>query len=241
MLTSRDGRKYICDKLIITAPLAVLKAGKIQFCDSYVLPIKKKEAIRKINMFSGMKGHMLLRYGADIHSSCALKETELFFCPGESFAQIWSDEETVFLTGFVVADGRDLILLEIKEGRSAEEILLNQLQRMFEKESFFLSDPPTCSAFELHDWSTDKFIMGLYSSPSVGAGWKISDEGLETARHDMKAAVKETVFFAGEHANIKTCATVQAAIESGLIAATEVLEFLGDKINSASSKRQMVS
>lgn len=225
LLSSRDGKQFTCDKVIVAVPLGVLKADFIQFCDGYSLPTEKKLAIEKINFFSGMKAHMLLRKGF----SPSLETTDLFFCPGEIFSQIWvrRDEESFFLTGFVVADGRDQLLLEMKNTeKSSKDIFFHQMQRMLPNE---IGDE-MCAAFDLYDWSEDKFVRGLYSSPSVDAGWKVSGHGekkqFKTSRDDIKAPICNTIYFAGEHANVKTCATVQAAIESGIIAATDVLESL---------------
>lgn len=49
---------------------------------------------------------------------------------------------------------------------------------------------------------------------------------LKTMRDDMKAPIHNSIYFAGEHTNVKTCATVHAAIESGIIAANEVVKSL---------------
>ena len=119
-----------------------------------------------------------------------MKYTELFFCPGEVFSQVWlrRNDETVFLTGFCVANCRDQLisLLPIngnggEESKSelAQDLLLQQLQRIFEpsnsEDKVFLNPTsPTCSSFALHDWSEDEFTLGIYSSPSVGSGCFVS-------------------------------------------------------------------
>ena len=235
MLSSRDGSRFFCDKAIVAIPLSILKAEKIQFCDRHSLPPEKKDAIEKINMFSGMKAHVLLRKGVDVRSSAFFEDTDLLFCPSEIFVQVWlrRDEETVFVTGFVVADGRDRLLCKMKdEEQDSREIFLEQLQRIFQDDngdSLFIYPIPQCSAYKLHDWSDDEFIMGLYSSPSVGAGWK--SNGVETGRNDLKAPICESIYFAGEHTNTKTSASVQAAVESGLDAASNVMVSLSDESN----------
>mmetsp|Transcript_52590 Transcript_52590/g.58802 ORF Transcript_52590/g.58802 Transcript_52590/m.58802 type:complete len:85 (-) Transcript_52590:2654-2908(-) len=64
-------------------------------------------------MFSGIEAHMLLKIGIDIKCiSELMKSTELFFCPAEIFSQVWlrRNEETVFLTGFCVANCRDRLI-----------------------------------------------------------------------------------------------------------------------------------
>lgn len=261
---------FTCDKVIVTIPLSILKSGMLKFMDEYSLPLEKREAIERVNMFSGMKAHVLLRKDVDIQKSCSslnlLEYTDLFFCPGEIFVQVWlrRDENSVFVTGFVVDDGRDELLSRMKEeGRrekndykdwcesehksdsskgyeTAKKIFLDQLQRMFlnsDGSSLFIDDIiPTCSAFHLYDWSDDEFVGGLYSSPSIGAGWKSSRisssndnepaDVITTDREYLRMPIRNTVFFAGEHTNTKTCATVQAAIESGIHVASSVLSVL---------------
>jgi hypothetical protein len=240
-LTRLDNLHFLADKTIVTVPLAVLKANKIQFEGDLTLPAEKRKAIDAVNMFSGAKAHLLLRRNVDIAStpSDLLDYTELFFCPGEIFSQAWirRDSNTVLVTGFVVANCCDKLKDQIDCGESAQSLFLDQLQRMFSSdpasgENIFLNETnPTCSAFAWHDWSEDEYILGMYSSPSVGAGWQSSASSSgcdktadkDTCRDFLAKPIKDLVFFAGEHTNIKTCATVQAAMESGTRAAEEVL------------------
>mmetsp|Transcript_25684 Transcript_25684/g.31640 ORF Transcript_25684/g.31640 Transcript_25684/m.31640 type:complete len:184 (-) Transcript_25684:224-775(-) len=181
-------------------------------------------------MFSGMKAHILLRKDVDVYNSPLFKETDLFFCPKSLFAQVWlqRNEDTIFITGFVVGEAREKIL---SSSVSAEDLFLDQLQRIFQTESgniIFIESKPSCSAFDLYDWSSDEFIGGLYSSPSINAGWHTINECRTplTCRDDLRNSIVERIFFAGEHTNISTCATVQSAVESGLVAAEQVLQSL---------------
>jgi hypothetical protein len=210
-----------------------------------------QEAIDTINMFSGMKAHMLLKVGIDIQLiSKRMKNTELIFCPGEIFSQIWirRNEESVFLTGFCVANCRDqLIQMVMNSGKMENESkskiakasMLSQVQRVFESsddgENIFIeSSSPTCSTFALHDWSDDEFTLGIYSSPSVGAGWggKVHNGSIGgdakplTHRDYLATPINNEIWIAGEHANRTTCATVQSAMESGARAANEMYKVL---------------
>ena len=241
-LSTSLGEHFDCDKAIVTVPLAILKQERIKFSGDFCLSEDKKNAIEKINMFSGMKAHVLLRKGIDVQPSIIFEATDLFFCPNQLFTQVWinrnKDINTIFLTGFVVAEARERVLSKTKDGIiSASDLFLNQLHEMFKDEegnSLFIDSNPTCSAFDLYDWSADEFVGGMYSSPSVDAGWRVAHDSdgnkiIQTCRHDMKAPIADTIFFAGEHTNVKTCATVQAALESGSIAASDVLESFGRK------------
>ena len=238
---TRTEKTFICDKCIVTVPLGVLKAKTVTFKDAYSIPREMQEAIDTINMFSGMKAHMLLKVGIDIHRiSKRLKNTELLFCPGEIFSQIWlrRNEESVFVSGFCVANCRDTMMQKVArcgeelKSITAQGLMLDQVQRMFEEGDgiFVNSSQPTCSSFALHDWSEDEFTLGIYSSPSVGAGWggKSYKESIAgdilppTHRDHLAKPINNDIWFSGEHANTATCATVQSAMESGARAAKEV-------------------
>lgn len=228
VVSARGGTEYIAHKAIVTVPLSILKSRMIEFSGDYRLPEDKIAAIEKINMHSGMKAHVLLRRNVDIRSSLLVDSTDLYFCPDQIFSQIWiqRNDSTIFITGFVVSDGRELLLqLTKSEEMDAQRLFLAQLQRMFHDDdgrSLFIEIEPTCAAFDLYDWSGDEFIGGIYSSPSFGAGWKNSNNKA-TCRDDLKASICNTIFFAGEHTNTKVCATVQSALDSGIIAARDVL------------------
>mmetsp|Transcript_9794 Transcript_9794/g.10855 ORF Transcript_9794/g.10855 Transcript_9794/m.10855 type:complete len:119 (-) Transcript_9794:126-482(-) len=93
------------------------------------------------------------------------------------------------------------------------------------RSAFLNAGRPTCSAFALHDWSEDDYIRGTYSSPSVGAGWMSQTQSehvpteattpalrssdalppmaAETCRHGLAKPLQNTLFFAGEHTNVK--------------------------------------
>ena len=241
-----------CDKCIVAVPLSILKSQKLKFCGEYKLPREIQNAVDSIQMFSGMKAHILLKIGIDItHCSKLMKLTELFFCPGEIFSQIWlrRNETSVFLTGFCLANCRDQLVslvsnraTESNESKEdvAKDLMLQQLIRIFERRNeqqtiFANPSSPSCSAFALHDWSDDEYVMGAYSSPSVGAGWQnletnnspqLEEKEYPTHRDFLAKPIKDSIWLAGEHVNVKTCATVQSAMESGDRAAREVLKSL---------------
>lgn len=247
-VTTKSGNDMDCDRVIVTIPLAALKAQTISFQDDYLIPRQMQDAIDTVNMFSGMKAHMLLKVGVDIEEQPKIvKTTELFFCPGELFSQVWlrRNDDTVFLTGFCLANCRDqLLAVAEKRGLTKDETarhsMLEQLQRMFEPSEsgeriFVDADIPSCSAFALHDWSDDEYILGAYSSPSVGGGWQFSTVGskagagtdsLKTSRDSLSRPIKDAIWLAGEHVCTEASATVQSAMMSGNKAAMEVMQSL---------------
>jgi Flavin containing amine oxidoreductase len=226
---------FHCDKVIVTVPLGVLKSSALTFEQECRLPPEKAQAIAKVNMLGGVKAHALLRKGTDIDVlSQVTEQNDLIFCPGETFPQLWfrRNYESVLVTGF----GSNVISSDQQHHMNC---LMKQLRRVMvddNGQSIFL-DPasPSCSAFAAHDWSTVEFVKGLYSSPSVNAGWRRQPAGesetVTTCREELARPIfinrVACIFFAGEHTNSKCSATVQAAMESGIRAAAQAWACVG--------------
>ena len=213
------GQDFVCDRVVVAVPLAILQKEYIHFSGMFSLPSHKREAIHGINMYTGMKVHALLKHDVDIMNGGIIQETDLFFCPDTNFPQVWIErcEASTLVTGFIVEEARDEILKTSSEKSIKGEFLLH-LKQMFK--TVFIQETPTCSAFEVYDWSEDNYIGGLYSSPTVGAGYRLGDRKC-TLRDYLREPLHDRVFFAGEHTQ-DICATVQSAIDSGLRAAEEV-------------------
>ena len=236
-LSSSNGSEFIADKVVVAVPLSALKAKNISFLSDFKLDRKKESAISTVNMFSGMKVFALFKKDIDIFSCALLQTTELFFCPGEIFSQIWlrRDSTSYFVTGFVVANDHEEIG-HFDNEQKCKEMFLEQLNRIWvgTEQVFVNREVPTCSSFAIYDWSEDRFISGIYSSPSTGAGWGAFDPtSLDTCRDYLGSPIRNTIFFAGEHTNENNCSTVQAAIESGIFATQNVLSSLSDGLDAS--------
>ena len=174
-----------------------------------------------------MKVFCLFKKNIDIFN-CYLKEsTGLIFCPGEKLFQIWLRRDSIsyFVTGYVVANDHEE-LRQLGNEQICREMLLEHLNRMWvgTDQVFVNRREPTSSSFATYDWSQAEFLSGINSSPSTGAGWGALDSSsLVTCRDYLGIPIHNTVFFAGEHTNTTTCSTVQAAMESGILAARNVL------------------
>ncbi|KAI8469401.1 MAG: amine oxidase-like protein [Monoraphidium minutum] len=212
VLRGPGGRELRARKVIITAPLRVLQAGKIAF--SPPLPAAKCDAIRR------------LRMGNAVKVVCAFSRrfwpAELYdVCCTDCFApEIWSTQHAPAeggaahlhaMVGFIAGDRADAV------GRmgAAEAVrrFVAQLDAMFGS----TSDPAPASgalvAHEVFDWSEVEWVGGAYSFPSFGA-----EDG---DRRALAAPVEGVLFFAGEaaHAAVNPC--MQAALETGGRAAAE--------------------
>ncbi len=71
--------------------------------------------------------------------------------------------------------------------------------------------------FYFYDWHDHPFIRGGYTSPVVGS---------HAMSIELAKAVEKKLFFAGEASNVTATSTVQAAVDSGNRAASEILEFI---------------
>lgn len=170
------------------SPIGLSKVQKLTFSGACKIRRNTQEAIDTINLFSGMRTHILLKVGIDIQCiSKRMKITELLFSLGEIFSQIWlrRNKENLFTSGFCVANCQDQLIKMVKRGgRMGEEskfdialdLMLDQVQRVSESsiddEEKISANPssPICSSFALNVRSEDESIMEMYSSPSEGDG-----------------------------------------------------------------------
>merc|ERR1712150_58183 len=100
----------------------------------------------------------------------------------------------------------------------------HQIQNIFTSSLFLNPNRPTYTAFHEKNWGNGPHIRGLYSSPTIYSSQKYKEI--------LEEPIYETMYFAGEHVNKNTCATVQSAIDSGVEAAVTLLENTDNPLNN---------
>ena len=99
---------------------------------------------------------------------------------------------------------------------SAARMFINQLTQVLNISELSLNE--SCIDCILYDWKEDE--------PMVRGGYMYGKKGMTTKHlHDL-AEPQRNIFFAGEATNTNACCTVQAAMETGIRAANEVLQHL---------------
>lgn len=129
-------------------------------------------------------------------------------------------------TGFLVSEAADrfvdLISDEKDINQQAGTLLLEQLVKMLNSmpaSPEIIADPTLIVDTLIFDWKDDApFARGGYMYPKVG----ITPSHLHALAEPFGRC-----FFAGEATNTNACCTVQAAMETGQRAATEVESLLG--------------
>ena len=203
-LTDQAGNIHSADKVIITVPLAILKAGDIRFTPA--LPAVKTNAISNIGMGYGMK--IILKFSsrfwaADLGSLYAANQVPEYWCPSEGKG---SDH---VLTAFIMGEKAEYLS---GLGAGAIPVVLADLDNIYG------SGVASAALVDSHiqDWSKEPFIKGAYSYATAG--------DVIAQRQALAAALDKKIYFAGEASHTAGHnSTVHGAVETGARAASEIV------------------
>ncbi|WP_306370857.1 NAD(P)/FAD-dependent oxidoreductase [Nocardiopsis sp. CC223A] len=203
-----DGEQTLtADRVVVTLPLGVLKAGQVDFRPE--LPEDKRLAIERLG--NGRLEKLFLRFD------------EVFWGDAEVLVHLGTDQGAWFhwyagqrVLGVPVLVSRNggapaRFLAGMSEGEVVEHAMAS-LRTMFRK-------APDPVDHLLSNWADDPFSRGAFSYTAVGSG--------DGDRVALRASVDDRLFFAGEATEIEHIATVHGALLSGLRAADMILESQG--------------
>lgn len=194
------------DKLIVTVPLSILKAGDIMF--NPPLPAEKTSAMSKIGMEASLRVIMDFRqnlWGNDRSFMVGGTSGPLYFNTG-----VGRSEFNKILS--VTVNGPKATELGALGNNAVNELILELDGILDGKASENVKD-----AFIIKDWSADQFIKGGYSFPLAG--------GSETDRVNLAAPINGNLFFAGEATDLKgDWGTVNGALNSAQRVSLEVVD-----------------
>ncbi len=199
------------DKVIVTVPVSILKAGDVTF--SPALPAAKQNALGKIGMDSA------IRFAIDFRRN--------FW--GDNFRSIYGGEVPEYINAAV---GRSAVPRTIQmtvSGEKAEElsplgydaieVVLQDLDIMFDNSaSLDARRDPTADKFiaAVQDWGKEPFIKGSMSYLKPG--------GTNSDREAIATPLQNKVFFAGEATDFSGDAgTINGALISAERAAVELI------------------
>lgn len=199
-LTLAGGEELAARRVLVTAPLAVLRAGRIAFAPA--LPPEKRAAMGRIAM--GHVTKLALWFDRQLWPDFTVVSTD------GRIATWWPVESAATPTLMGYQGGRVALEVAAMGEAAAIEAGLAELTQLFGAEV-----RGACLGGRLADWSRDPWSLGAYSYSPVDMG---------DAREVLAAPVAGTLFFAGEAtAAGGHIATVHGAIESGRRAAAEIL------------------
>lgn len=192
------GQTYAADRVIVTLPLGVLKAGRVRF--SPELPSWKREAIERLAM--GVVNKIVLHYP---HR----------FWPAEPHFLGYASPDGAGLPHIVnqfALSGQNILTAHVAgdEAKRLEQLadqeVVAHAQRILQ--IMFGRSIPEPTAFQVTHWGQDPFSLGSYSYAPVGANG---------AEHDVLAEpLGDRLFFAGEATHRRFPSTVHGAYLSGL-------------------------
>ena len=202
-ITTKSGEEFEVDRVIVTLPLGVLKAGDVTFAP--VLPGDKLHAIATIG--AGKVNKIILTFAEPfwkkgVSAIYTVLDSQMWWRPG------WGrDDEQPILTAF--AGGKTGAK---HSAMSEDEVIKNSLEdlsnvfgkdvtRLFMKGQFI-------------NWGADPFSKMGYSFNAVDSA------GL---REVLAQPIDDTVFFAGEACNTIRPQTVHGAMETGIREAKRIL------------------
>ncbi|MFJ9554515.1 flavin monoamine oxidase family protein [Nocardiopsis sp. NPDC101807] len=191
------------DRVLVTVPLGVLKAGQVEFDPP--LSEEKRDAVERLG--NGSLEKLFLRFD------------EVFWGDAEVIVHLGAEEGTWFhwyagqrVLGAPVLVSRNggnaARFLEGKEDGEVVEHAMATLRGMFRKA------PDPVDHLVTH-WGDDPFARGAFSYTAVGSG--------DADRVALGNPVGDSLFFAGEATEIEHTATVHGALLSGRRAADRVL------------------
>lgn len=203
MVTNRG--EFTAEAVIITVPLGVLQAGKIQF--EPPLPAEKTAAIG--------------RMGMGFYEKFALKFPHIFWPLRPQRINYLAQGDLPLYTSWLnnAHYSGQPVLIAYHSGSRARHI--NQMSDeavlagcMKTLRLLFGADIPDPVAYVRTNWENDPYSCGSYSFSKVGS--------LVSDRQTLATAVNGRLFFAGEATHPHYMGTVHAAHETGIRAAREI-------------------
>ena len=199
---------FTAPRAIITLPLAVLKAGGVEFKP----PLPDKTEVMK-NLEMGPVLRVVLLFREQFWEQWEdFRDMSFIFTDDPQFPTWWSSNPLPrpMLVGW--AAGHYAKALAGRRDAQIVEIAVQALERIMPQSERIR---PLLQAGFLHDWQADEYSRGAYSYACVG--------GMGSARV-LAEPVDGTLFFAGEATNSEGHAgTVHGAIATGRRAAKEAL------------------
>jgi monoamine oxidase len=227
IITDKNGKQYTANKVIVTVPLAVLKAGDISF--SPPLPSAMQSAMTRIGMDACVR--MLIDFKKNFWG-----ESTGFIWGGGTIPQYFSsgyNRSQFYRSMALTVNGTSAQALS-SLGSGMIQQVINELDLLFPgatnepgmatqfiRRVVNTSDPKNPVELEpiaiIQDWTKDQYIKGGISFPLVGF--------THQDRVDLATAIPNKVFFAGEATDVKgEAGTVSGALNSAERATAELIK-----------------
>lgn len=196
---------YEVDRVLVTLPLGVLKAGQVRFVPE--LPAAKQQAIAALGM--------------GVLNKCYLRFDEVFWPDDVDWLEYVAPQRGHWVewVSFARAAGQPVLLGFNAAARGREVEALSDAQTvasaMQTLRTLFGPGIPAPVDHQITRWAADPFARGSYSFNALGS--------TPAMRDVLAAPLGQRLFFAGEATHAQHFGTTHGAYDSGLRAARELL------------------
>ncbi len=199
-----EPRRFEADKLVLTVPLGVLKAGSIQF--SPPLPAAKQAAIQRLGM--GTLNKCCLRFERPFWPTDVDWLGQIDPGPGDwmEWVSLAKPLKQPVLIGFQA--GQAAVALEALDDPAVVASAMASLRRLYGP------GIPEPMGVQISRWHADPLSGGAYSFNALGS--------TPADRQELAKPLAQRLFFAGEASHPSLFGTTHGAYLSGLRAAAEL-------------------
>lgn len=203
------------DKVIVTVPVSILKAGDISFTPS--LPASKTSAMGRIGMDASIR--LVLEFKRNFYGEAMA--ALLGGVQGPDYLNSAIGRSTLNKTLSITINGPKAEQLSLLPGDLAVQQLLAEMDTVFggslATNNIRRDTADNSLVYTMKDWTKDPLIKGGFSYPLPG--------GSNADRTVLAEPVGDKLFFAGEATDDKgEYGTVSGALNSGERAAFEVID-----------------
>lgn len=210
-----NGEVFVCEHVVVTVPITILQAGEIAFDPP--LPSAKAEAIQRLKMSNALKVVMGFRtpfWPEDMFDAVCIDSflPEVWMLDGDRQDIPPTSPIQTSVVGFVAGEEAEAIS-RMKESDALSRSL-DQLDAMFGTVECPRPASASYVSGRVLDWSKVEHVRGAYTYPCVDA---------VGAREVLSLPLCGSLYFAGEatHPGANPC--LQAAMETGVRAAHQIL------------------
>lgn len=224
-IISMNGEIIHADKVVITVPPNILLSKDINFHPQ--LPSWKVKSFEKVGMDRAIKVIVKLNkrlWPEKVQNVIAgdMPIPEIWFRTMSTGYSNDEENQTFYLAiGFLTSEAAENLADKIDglashdRNEKAAWFVLDQLSEMFQVDKKSVEDSYVSAI--IYDWNEVPSIKGGYMYPKVG----IEKQDF----YNMAKPLENRLFFAGEATNTGACCTVQAAMETGVRAAEEIIKY----------------
>lgn len=205
IVTTKDGKIHIADKVLVTVSIGILKSEAIKFIPD--LGNKKKKAINRVDFFPGFK--LIMKFSEKFYPDaidCKVKKGEKTY-----YDLAFKKEAKSHIFGLLVAGSLAKDYYQLGAEEKIVSAALKELDQILDgKASKFYT-----GEYILENWGKHEFTLGTWTNASLNERFSLKA---------LNQSLQKKVYFAGEIYDVHRQLGVPGAILSGYDVVDRLLE-----------------